>query len=111
MAKVPQWRLDQQRRILENTELPPGAIVANLELQAENNSYDVIAFYADKTITCVNCRAQEVWTAVKQQQYYEGRNSNVYATAIHCRACRTKIREEKAAQRERMKSSGSDKGL
>lgn len=68
-----------------------------------NNSYDAPpAFYVDKPFKCIDCGTEEVWTAKQQKWYYEQEKGTLYATAVRCRACRRKNRDQKARQREQM---------
>ena len=60
------------------------------------------SFYRDKPFKCQACGAHEVWTANSQKWWFEIAKGNLYSTAIHCRSCRAKVREEKEQQRVRM---------
>lgn len=86
--------------------MPEGAVAADLSQQVPNNSYDPPPqWYVDKDFICVECGAEETWTASQQKWYYEQAKGTLYATAKRCHACRLKIREAKAIQREQMAAS------
>lgn len=101
MTEIPQWKREHQAWQIEN-ELPEGAIIANLEKQAPNNSYGVKGYYADLPFTCADCRKKDVWTAKDQQWWYEVAKGNINSTAIRCRTCRNNVREEKQRQKQHM---------
>ena len=86
--------------------MPEGAIAADLSKQVPNNSYDPPPlWYVDKDFVCVECGTEETWTAAQQKWYYEAAKCTLYASAKRCHACRLKIREAKAIQREQMATS------
>lgn len=86
--------------------MPEGAIAADLSKQVPNNSYDPPPlWYVDKEFVCVQCGTDETWTAAQQKWYYEEAKGTLYAIAKRCCACRLKIREAKALQREQMAAS------
>ena len=87
--------------------MPEGAIVANLDEQEENNSYGVKAYYVDEPFTCRDCGKEEVWTAKQQQWWFEVAKGNINSKAVRCRACRKRVREEKAAQKKHMEELAS----
>ena len=99
----------QQYRI-EHDPMPDGAIVANLDQQEENNSYDVKPYYVDEPFTCQDCGKQEVWTAKQQQWWFEVAKGNINSQAVLCRSCRHRLRDEKAAQKKHMEEIASKKG-
>ena len=110
MEEIPAWKKEFQDRQLGNQEVPPGAIRANLDKQAPNNSYDVLAHYADKEFICVDCGKREVWTAKQQQWWYEVAKGPIQSTAVRCHVCRRRRREEKQRQREHMEDIERQKG-
>ena len=57
-------------------------------------------FYYDVEFTCVDCGIEQTWTAAQQKWWYEDAGGYFFATAIRCRPCRHKIRDEKNKQRE-----------
>lgn len=73
---------------------PPGAVAADRSQQVPWNSYGPAPeYYVDKPFTCVDCGAEQVWTAAQQKWYYEVAKGPLYATAIRCRTCRQKRRQ------------------
>jgi len=57
-------------------------------------------YYYDVEFTCVDCGIEQTWTAAQQKWWYEDAGGYFFATAIRCRPCRQKVKEEKASQRE-----------
>jgi hypothetical protein len=95
-------RLETQKRsgrIAHGMVIPEGAIPADLEKQAPNNTYSPLLYYVDQPFTCVDCGSEEVWTATQQKWYYEVAKGPIYARAIRCRPCRTRFREQKGLSR------------
>ncbi len=82
----------RQGRVVGGVVIPQGAIPANVEQQAPNNSYSPPLYYVDKPFRCVDCGKEEVWTASQQKWYYEVAKGSIYGTAIRCHACRKKRR-------------------
>jgi putative zinc ribbon protein len=74
-------------------EVPRNRIAADLSRQAPNNSYSPPTFYEDMPFTCVDCGAEELWTAEQQKWWYEEAKGPVQSTAVRCRACRQARRE------------------
>jgi hypothetical protein len=87
--------LRRQGRVVGGVVIPQGAVPANVEQQAPNNSYSPPLYYVDKPFRCVDCGKEEVWTAHQQKWYYEVAKGSIYGTAIRCRSCRQKRRREK----------------
>ena len=86
--------------------MPEGAVVADPSKQVLNGSYDPPPlWYVDKDFVCVDCGDEETWTAAQQKWYYEEAKGTLYAKAKRCHACRLKIRQAKALQREQMAAS------
>jgi hypothetical protein len=86
--------LRRQGRLVNGVEIPVGAIAADLEEQAPNNSYSPPLFYIDRPFQCVDCGKEEVWTASQQKWYYEIAKGPIYAHAVRCRPCRQKQRRK-----------------
>ena len=85
----------------------------NEALLAPNNSYGAPDFvyrgyYVDRPFRCVDCGKEEVWTGTQQKWWYEVAKGFVYTTAIRCRLCRRKKREQSAASR-RVHSEGLER--
>ncbi len=81
------------KRLTETTEIegimvPSGAIPANLDEQAPNNSYGPPYYYEDTPFTCIDCGREQIWTAEQQQWWYEVAKGNVNSRAVRCRPCR-----------------------
>lgn len=96
-------KLTQEGRFANGVELPDGAIAADLSEQAPYNSYSapLLPYYIDQPFTCVDCGAEEIWTAEQQKWYFETAKGPVGATAIRCRPCRQKRNAEKESHRRR----------
>ncbi|MCA9041034.1 MAG: zinc-ribbon domain-containing protein [Planctomycetaceae bacterium] len=75
--------------------IPAGAILADHNEQAPNNSYSAPLFYEDREFKCRDCGSEEVWTAEQQKWYYEIVKGPIQAFAVRCRECRKKERERK----------------
>lgn len=91
-----------RRDVQYDTGFSPGAIPADLTQQAPSNSYSgPKLYYVDEPFTCVACGRAEVWTAVQQKWYFEVAKGSIYGRAIHCRACRQRIRRQRDLQRQR----------
>ena len=93
-------RNQQQERRLRPVLGPP----VNEALLAPNNSYgapDFVyrGFYVDRPFRCVDCGKEEVWTGTQQKWWYEVAKGFVYTTAIRCRLCRRKKREQSEESR------------
>ena len=76
----------------------------NEALLAPNNSYGAPDFvyrgyYVDRPFRCVDCGKEEVWTGTQQKWWYEVAKGFVYTTAVRCRLCRRKKREQSAESR------------
>jgi hypothetical protein len=53
-------------------------------------------YYRDTWITCRDCGQRELWTAKKQQRWYEEKGGEIETVAIRCRLCR----KQEQARRE-----------
>ena len=71
-------------------------ILADQSKHAPHNSYDPPTEYRDIEFTCIDCRVTEVWTARQQQWWYEVAQGPIHSTAVRCRSCRKKRREQQA---------------
>ena len=76
----------------------------NEALLAPNNSYGAPDFvyrgyYVDRPFCCVDCGKEEVWTGTQQKWWYEVAKGFVYTTAVRCRLCRRKKREQSEESR------------
>ena len=94
VAKI-QLRNNQQERQLR----PVFGPAVNEALLAPNNSYGAPDFvyrgyYVDRPFRCVDCGKEEVWTGTQQKWWYEVAKGFVYTTAVCCRLCRRKKREQ-----------------
>lgn len=94
-----QWEL--RRTSSSEKNLPTGAIRANVDKQAPNNSYDTVFFYIDLDFECVDCGSKETWTAEQQQWYYEEAKGPTYAHAKRCQPCRYRRKKEQDENRAR----------
>ena len=80
----------------ENITPPPGALMADHEELAHNNTYDRLpTFYVDKVVVCRQCGKKEVWPAERQKWWYEVAKGNINTQAVLCRSCREKERVRK----------------
>ncbi|KAF0812219.1 hypothetical protein IGB42_03209 [Andreprevotia sp. IGB-42] len=87
------------RRIIR----PKGSVPVDVWALAPNNSYGTPAFvqrgyYEDITFTCRDCGARQVWTASRQQWWYETAKGYVYSTAVRCLGCRQQRRRALGGQ-------------
>src|SRR6266576_2774653 len=91
-------------QVVEFKATPCKFVPVNEELLAPNNSYGAPAFvtrgyYVDIPFRCVDCGKEEMWTGSQQKWWYEVAKGFAYSTAIRCRACRRKRREQSTASR------------
>jgi hypothetical protein len=89
---------------LERAPLPSRSIPVNEALLAPNNSYGAPEFvgrgyYVDRPFRCVDCGKEEIWTGTQQKWWYEVAKGFVYSTAVRCRICRRKKRDQSAESR------------
>ncbi|MGN6720297.1 MAG: zinc-ribbon domain containing protein [Candidatus Binatia bacterium] len=89
---------------LERAPLPSRLIPVNEALLAPNNSYGAPEFvgrgyYVDRPFRCVDCGKEEIWTGTQQKWWYEVAQGFVYSTAVRCRICRRKKRDQSAQSR------------
>jgi hypothetical protein len=90
-------------------KIPVGAIPANSDEQAPNNSYSPPVYYEDRDVECIDCGTVESWTAEQQHWWYEIAKGSVDSGAVRCRACRKLRRSERDHQRERSEHGRPDK--
>ncbi|EAQ80896.1 zinc-ribbon domain containing protein [Blastopirellula marina] len=57
--------------------------------------------YQDHPICCIECGAEEIWTASQQKWWYEVMKGSIYSRAVRCRACRRRRRAIRSAANER----------
>jgi hypothetical protein len=89
---------------VELSATPYRFIAVNEALLAPNNSYGAPDFvrrgyYIDRPFSCVDCGKEGVWTGSQQKWWYEVAKGFVYSTAVRCRLCRRKKREQSANSR------------
>lgn len=96
--------------VIGHVTVPAGAIPANYEKQAPNNSYGPPAYYADLSFRCFDCGKEEVWTAEQQHWWYEIAKGPIQSTAVRCRACRRRWRQARDEQRQRSAAGRERKG-
>lgn len=89
---------------VERAPTPSRLIPVNETLLAPNNSYGAPDFvergyYIDRPFRCVDCGKEEVWTGTQQKWWYEVAKGFAYSTAVRCRVCRRKKREQSAESR------------
>ncbi len=75
-------------RVANGVIMPHGAVAANLDAQAANNSYAPRLYYEHIGFNCRDCGKKEIWRATQQKWWYEVAKGNLNSTAIRCRACR-----------------------
>ena len=81
-----------------------GDVAVNRAALAPSRSYSVPPFvvrgcYRDLAFVCQGCGRREVWTAKQQKWWYEVAKGGMFTTARHCRPCRRRERERRAAAR------------
>ncbi len=81
-----------------------GAVPVNATLLAPSRSRDTPEFvargtYLNRVFACVDCEAEEVWTATQQKWWYEVAKGELFTTARRCRSCRRRERDRKAEAR------------
>jgi len=95
-------RRREKKRSAENSgvpDIPEGAVAANTSRQVPNNSYtSPPTYYIDIAFACCDCGSDEVWTAQQQKWYYEVAKGTLYTTAVRCRDCRNRKKDQKGIQ-------------
>lgn len=84
--------------------LPANVVACNPGQLAPYNSYGQPRFvqrgyYEDQPFRCCDCGAQGLWTAERQQWWYEVAKGNVETRAVRCKSCRAIERARKAQAR------------
>ena len=93
----------REKRRIASGGLPPGAVAADLSQQVPINTYgSPKTLYVDMTFRCRDCGREETWTAQQQKWYYEVAKGSLHATAVRCRDCRARLKEQKGLQRQQM---------
>lgn len=57
------------------------------------------SFYKDEPFDCIDCGAQELWTAKQQKWWFEEIGALYHRKAVRCRPCRIKERIRKTEAR------------
>lgn len=93
----------REKRRIANGGLPPGAVAADTSRQVPISTYGAPkTFYVDVPFKCRDCGSEEVWTAKHQKWFYEVAKGSLHATAVRCRDCRNRLKDEKEQQRKLM---------
>ncbi len=93
----------REKRRIADGGLPPGAVAADTSQQVPISSYgSPKKFYFDIPFECKDCGRKEVWTAAQQKWFYEVAKGSLYATAVRCRDCRTRLKAQQERQREQL---------
>ena len=100
----------REKRRIANGGLPPGAIAADTSQQVQIYTYgSPKTFYVDVAFRCQDCGVDEVWTAKQQKWFYEVAKGPLHATAVRCRDCRNKRKDQKELQRQQMQDAANAK--
>jgi hypothetical protein len=84
----------------EPDRIPAGAIPAEQSKLLHDRTYGPRPrFYADELFSCVDCGAEEVWTATDQKWWYEEAKGKIATRANRCLACRRKRRVRRSQER------------
>lgn len=97
-------RQAQRASALRPVDRPIGATTVTLALLRPTTSYgdpDFVrrGYYQDRPFRCKDCGREEVWTAARQQWWYEVAQGDIWTTATRCRTCRQRERLRKAEAR------------
>lgn len=80
---------------------PAGAVMADLSQLEHDNTYGPRPlFYVDRRFTCVDCGAEEVWSAGQQKWWHEVAKGKIDSRAARCRPCRRKHQAKARAARK-----------
>jgi hypothetical protein len=107
-AEIKAARLKKAQKLSGNLDtrngpVPPHALLADHELLKHNESYYLWPlYYVDKPFICKDCKSHEVWKAHQQKWWLEIAKGIIGSTAVRCRACRNKIKDEKLQQKRHM---------
>lgn len=61
---------------------------------------DIPDYYRDKWFTCKDCGEEDLWTAKRQQRWYEEQGGEIESIAVRCRTCRHKEKERRDSARK-----------
>jgi hypothetical protein len=65
-------------------------------------------YYLNQSFTCVDCKAEEIWTAQQQKWWYETAKGGIWTLARRCRLCRRQERARISEQR-RVSAAGQQR--
>lgn len=100
----------REKRRIANGGLPPGAVAADTSQQVPINTYgSPKTFYVDVNFKCQDCGSAEIWTAEQQKWFYEVAKGSLHATAVRCRDCRNRLKDQKELQRQQMQNAENAK--
>ena len=99
----------REKRRIANGGLPPGAAAADTSQQVPINTGSPKTFYVDVKFKCQDCGSEEVWTAQQQKWFYEVAKGSLHATAVRCRDCRNRLKDQKELQRQQMQDAENAK--
>jgi len=84
----------------EPDRVPAGAIPAEQTKLLHDRTYGPrLRFYVDQPFACVECGAEEVWTAADQKWWFEEAKGKIATRANRCLACRRKRRLRRSQER------------
>lgn len=83
------------------------------KLTMENTYSSPPEYYYDIEFTCIDCGAEQNWTAKQQKWWYEEAGGYFFSTAVRCRQCRKKekkrIEEARKTRLEGIKKKSKKK--
>ena len=80
--------------------IPEGAVLANEEALIDHvHSFDLPLYYLDRKFICTDCGSNELWKAEQQKWWYEEAKGHIDSTAIRCRDCRNKLKDQKQSKK------------
>ena len=92
--------------------IPKGAVKANKEMLVTVSMPEMVKFplfYIDKPFKCKECGTVKIWTAKHQKWWYEIIKGSIETTAVLCKSCRLKKKQEKLDKKEHMKEMANKK--
>ena len=93
----------REKRRIANGGLPPGAVAADTSQQVPINTYGPPkTFYVDVPFKCRDCGKDDLWTGKQQKWFYEVAKGSLHATAVRCRDCRNRLKDQKELPRQQM---------